>query len=82
MHIIGLHNFRAGGSTRDRILTFSDYCIQALCERFSTFYLWYLRLHFRFKLYLFENWFWAYERMFGFLRVSLDKESGAVLEDG
>lgn len=74
MHMIGLHNFRAGGSSRDRILTFSDFCIQAMSERFSYPYLFYLRMHFRAKVFLFENWFWLYERMYGFMRVSFDKD--------
>lgn len=75
MHMVGLHNFRAGGSTRDRLMTFSDYSIQAICERFSPMYLFYMRAHFYTKLFLFEQWFWAYERFYGFLRVTFDKES-------
>ena len=52
--IIAVHNARAGGTTRKRIFTFTDYCMQAMCERFSYFYLFYLRFHFRFKVLLFE----------------------------
>ena len=42
MHIVGVHNFRAGGSTRNRIMTFSEHCMLAMSERFSFLYLWYL----------------------------------------
>ena len=73
MHIVGVHNFRAGGSTRARIMTFSDHCMQAMSERFSFLYLWYLQVHFRLKLFLFENTFWLYERVYGFMRVKFDK---------
>lgn len=27
MHIVAVHNMRAGGTSRNRILTFSDYCL-------------------------------------------------------
>ena len=80
MHIVAVHNFRAGGTTRGRIFTFSDYCMQGLSERFSTFYLWYLRIAFRMKVFLFENLFWLYERLFGFLRVTIDAESQSLVE--
>ena len=73
MHIVGVHNFRAGGSTRARIMTFSDHCMQAMSERFSFLYLWYLQVHFKLKLFLFENSFWLYERVYGFMRVKFDK---------
>ena len=81
MHIIAVHNFRAGGTTRGRILTFSDYCMQSMSDRFSFAYLWYLKLHFRLKLWLFENFFSLYERLFGFMRVSLDGPDGAIVEE-
>ena len=80
MHIISLHNFRAGGETRSRLMTFTDFCMQAMSERYSTFYLLYLKMHFRFKLFLFENMFSAYERLFGFLRVSIDKKTNELIE--
>ena len=80
MHMIGLHNSRAGGTTRDRILTFSDYCIYAMCERFSPMYRVYMKAHFLIKVFLFENWFWAYERFYGFMRVAFDKNTNKLLE--
>ena len=54
--------------------------MQAMSERFSVFYLWYLRSHFRFKLLLFEHWFWLYDKLFGFMRVSFDKETAQLVE--
>ena len=79
MHIVGVHNRRAGGSTRARIMTFSDFCIQAMSERFSFLYLLYLRSHFRLKLFLFENAFWAYERVFGFMKVKFSESDATKL---
>ena len=81
MSMVALHNYRAGGRGRERILKFSDYCMQAMSERFSYFYLFYLRLHFGFKLMMFENCFSLYERLFGFMRVSMDGKDGNLLEE-
>ena len=77
MHIVAVHNRRAGGTMRDRILTFTDYAIRAISQKYSIFYQWYMKTHFWFKLFLFEKAFWLYERMYGFLRVSL--ENGEVI---
>lgn len=81
MHIIGLHNFRAGGKTRDRILTFSDLCIDAMGERFSYPYLWYMKFQFFLKLFLFEYCFGIYERFYGFMYVKFDKETNKLIEE-
>ena len=70
---------RAGGNTRARILTFSDCCMQAMGERFSFMYLWYLKAHFKLKLFLFEHWFGMYERLYGFMRVNFDKSDANKL---
>ena len=51
-----------------------------MSERFSILYFWYLQAHFRLKVFLFEHWFWLYERLFGFLRVFFDKESRLLIE--
>jgi len=80
MHIIGLHNFRAGGSTRARLLTFTDYCVEAMCERFSYPYLWYMKWHLAIKVFLFEHWFALYERFYGYMHVKFDKESQTMIE--
>lgn len=80
IHMVGLHNARAGGTTRYRLLTFSDYCIAAMCERFSPMYQLYLKAHFLIKIFLFEHWFWAYERLYGFMRVSFDKDTNKLIE--
>lgn len=81
MHIVGVHNRRAGGSTRARIVTFNKFCMEAMSERFSFMYLWYLQAHFKLKLFLFEHCFWLYERVFGFMRVKFDeKDANKLIE--
>ena len=72
MHIVSVHNVRAGGTSRERMLTFSDYSIKALTEKFTIFYYWYMKSAFKFKLMLFERAFWLYERFYGFLRVKAE----------
>ena len=32
MHIVGMHNFRAGGKTRNRLLTFTKYSCEGLAQ--------------------------------------------------
>jgi len=81
MHIIGVHNMRCGGNTRERILNFTDYSIQAIGQNYSMVYQRWLKIMFWFKLFLFENCFWLYERMYGFLRVGGSSEIGNDLTE-
>ena len=80
-HIIATHNARAGGTTRNRLFIYTDYCMKAMCEKFSHFYLMYLRIHFKFKVLLFEQWFSLYERLYGWMKVSMDKDGKKLLEE-
>ena len=57
MHTIGLHNRRTGGTTRERLLTFTDYSAEGLSESYSTVYELMLKFLFRFKLIVFEYFF-------------------------
>ena len=52
-----------------------------MCERFSYLYLVYLRLCFRFKVMMFESWFTMYERIYGFMKVSMDSKDGSLVEE-
>ena len=54
MHIIGVHNRRAGGNTRDRLFKFTDTSIEALNEGSTVLYQRSLQYMFRVKLWLFE----------------------------
>ena len=38
MHMISVHNSRSGGTSRQRILTFSEYCIKAKTMKFTWIY--------------------------------------------
>ena len=66
--MVGLHNMRAGGNTRDRLYTMNKFAIKGLSEKESMFYEWYLRVSFWLKLMMFERLFWLYERIFGFMK--------------
>ena len=71
MHIIGLHNRRAGGTTRDRLLKFTDYSIEAISG--DNLYHATMRMGFRIKLMIFEKLFWLYKMVYGFSEYSLPK---------
>jgi len=70
MHIIGIHNNRAGGSTRQKLFTLTDYCIKAKSRKFSWAYDMWLRIQIWTKIFLFENALWIYKSLFGFLEVT------------
>lgn len=72
MHIIGLHNLRSGGSTRTRLMSFTNYCITSLSINRLFLYQWYLKTIFYLKLKLFESSFWLYKLFFGFQEVEFD----------
>jgi hypothetical protein len=74
MHIIGVHNNRAGGSTRHKLLTLTDHCIRAKSKKFSYAYDIWLRIKIWTKIFLFENALWIYKSLFGFLEVTDIKE--------
>ena len=71
MHIIGLHNRRSGGTTRNRLLKFTDYSIEAISG--ADFYNMTMRMGFRLKLMIFENLFWLYKMIYGFSEYTLSK---------
>ena len=70
MHIIGVHNKRAGGSTREKLFTLTEHCIRAKSKKFSFMYSWWLRIKMWTKVFLFENALWIYKSLFGFLEVT------------
>jgi aarF domain-containing kinase len=70
MHIIGVHNKRAGGSTRDKLLTLTNHCIKAKSKKFSYMFDIWLRIKIWTKIFLFENALWLYKSLFGFLEVT------------
>ena len=66
MHIIGLHNRRSGGTTRERLIQFTDKSIDAIAEKHTTLYQSSLKFAFRLKLAIFEKIFWLYKIIYGF----------------
>lgn len=80
MHIIGVHNARGGGTTRNRLKEFTKDCIEGLSEKYSFMYKWYLKIYFWIRLFMFEKLFWLYKRIFGFLEVQFD-EKNKMIED-
>lgn len=66
MHIIGVHNKRSGGTTRDRLVNFTDSSIEALNEGSTKVYTTGKQIIFRFKLWMFEKLFWLYNIIYGF----------------
>ena len=70
MHMVGVHNRRAGGQTRERLHNLTEECIIAKTKKYSNFYYMYVRTMCWMKLFLFENLFWVYKRCFGFLEVT------------
>ena len=66
MHIIGVHNRRSGGDTRDRLLSFTNRSIEAMNEESTPAWRCFLKLSFRIKLWIFEKMFWMYKYLFGF----------------
>jgi hypothetical protein len=80
MHIIGVHNARSGGSTRKRLLEFTNDCIDALSAKHTIVYKWYLKMIFWMKLIMFEKMFWLYKFLYGFLEIKFDDQNKMVLE--
>ena len=78
MHIIGVHNARSGGTTRNRLLEFTEDSIEALGEKHTIFYKWYLKIYFWLKLFMFEKLFWLYRVMYGFLEVKFDDQNKMI----
>ena len=74
MHMVGIHNSRTGGSTRERILNFTGYACDGISQSQSRFYRWYLRYRFTLRLFFFENFFWLFDKLFGFFRVTTKLE--------
>lgn len=80
MHIVGLHNARSGGSTRERLLRFTTEAVEALSYKYTMFYRWWLYFKFWFKLFLFEKFFSLYKWIFGFMEVKFDEKNKAIAQ--
>ena len=67
MHIIGLHNRKNGGTTRERLLIFTDYSIEG-GENSKTSFLYksICKIMYRIRLFVFEKMFWLYLYIYGF----------------
>ena len=78
MHIIGLHNARSGGQTRNRLLLFTKDCISAMSHKHSCFYRAWLTLVFWVKLYIFEKAFWLFKMIWGFVEVRFDERNKVI----
>ena len=67
MHIIGLHNRKTGGTTRERLLTFTDNSIEGgKYAKSSNLYKYICKFMYRVRLFIFEKFFWLYLRIYGF----------------
>lgn len=67
MHQISMHNSRSGGTTRERLLEFTDASISAMCsDDYTDLYEFYLQLDVRFRYLIFEKLFWIYKPIYGF----------------
>jgi len=77
MHVIGLHNRRSGGTTRERLIKFTDLSIQGVSqsEKYSPPYEFMLRMGFRLKLLIFERLFWLYRALYGFKEYNIEHNS-------
>ena len=77
MHVIGLHNRRSGGTTRERLIKFTDLSIQGVSqsEKYSPPYEFMLRMGFRLKLLIFERLFWLYRALYGFQEYNIEHNS-------
>ena len=67
MHIVGLHNRKTGGTTRERLLTFTDNSIEGgKYAKTSNLYKYICKLMYRVRLFIFEKVFWLYLYIYGF----------------
>lgn len=71
MHIIGVHNRRSGGTTRERLIQFTETSIDALNENSTALYREISKLLFRIKLWVFEYLFSVYKVIYGFKEYSV-----------
>ena len=72
MHIIGVHNRRSGGETRDRLISFTNCSIESLHENDTRLYQRLLKLGFRIKLWIFEKVFWLFNFLYGFKEYKIE----------
>ncbi len=68
IHMVGIHNLRAGGTSRKRLVSFTNYACQGIAQDASIFYLWWLKAKLWLRLFVFEHCFWLFDNMFGFKR--------------
>lgn len=71
MHTVSLHNSRAGGTTRLRLLLFTEKALVAASKQKNWLQAMLLRFLVYFKIFLFENLYWLYRKIFGVLEVRL-----------
>ena len=74
MHIIGVHNRRSGGTTRDRLMAFTNFSIEAINEHSSNIYINLVKIGYRIKLWLFEHLFWLFNYIYGFKEYAIPIE--------
>lgn len=80
MHIVGMHNRRNGGNTRDRLFTFSKHAVRALQKDHFLPYRIYIKLSYWLRLFLFEKAFWLFNKIYGFMDLKFDAQNRLVEE--
>lgn len=72
VHHIGVHNYRAKGTSRSRLLTFTKYACEGLAQGMSPLYVWWLKFVVWMRLFVFEKSFWVFDKVFGFKNFSAE----------
>ena len=74
--IVGSHHSRAGGSTRDKLLNFTNKSIEAKSKKHTFLYYWYLQIKLWLRLFFFEYTpFWVFNSVCGgWIEVKADSE--------
>ena len=76
MHIIGVHNFRAGGKTRDRLMKFCDDALEGVSTSYLNYQL--TKWIFWVRLIMFEKCFWLFRHIFGFMEFKFDEQNKLI----
>ena len=80
MHCVGIHNARCGGSTRERLMTFTAQCVERLAGG-SRVKAWWLWLVLWVRLLLFNHCFWLFRLLFGFEEARFSEEDHTLLPE-
>lgn len=74
MHTVSLHNRRAGGDTRYRLFLFTQKALEADSLNKTWFQAFLFKMWVYFKIFLFENLYWVYRRIFGKMELKFGED--------